>query len=68
VWLIGLAVVVQLWLVAGSLEALLAGDTRVLLPAAGASLALFALSGGVLTFALHLDRRLRHDAEQRGRA
>jgi hypothetical protein len=58
-WLIGTVVVIQLWLVAAALDALLGGETGVLIPAAIASLALFLLNAGLLTLVLRFDRRLR---------
>jgi hypothetical protein len=61
-WLIGIVVVVQLWLVTAALEALLAGHTAVLVPAAVASLALLGLNGGLLLFVYRLDRSIRQDA------
>lgn len=60
-WLIGIVVVIQLWLVSAALDALLGGDRQVLVPAAIASLALFLLNGGLLFFVLRFDRRLRRE-------
>ncbi|MBI4563770.1 MAG: hypothetical protein HY716_03635 [Planctomycetes bacterium] len=57
--LIGVVVIVQLWLVSASLDALLSGDMKVLVPAAIASLLLFFLNGGLLLHALAFDRRTR---------
>lgn len=64
-WLIGVVVVIQLWLVATALEALLGGQTAVLWPAVLASLLLFGLNGGLLLFVLRLDRRLRDEGFER---
>ncbi|MEO7327828.1 MAG: DUF6755 family protein [Minicystis sp.] len=50
-------VVIQLWLVTASLEALLGGDRDVLAPAAIASAVLFAFNGALLLQALSYDRR-----------
>jgi alkylhydroperoxidase/carboxymuconolactone decarboxylase family protein YurZ len=58
-WLIGTVVIIQLWLAAAALDALLGGETSVLVPAAVASLALFLLNGSLLLFVLRFDRRLR---------
>jgi F0F1-type ATP synthase assembly protein I len=58
-WLIGIVVVIQLWLVSAALDALLGGDRHVLLPAALASLVLFLLNGSLLLFVLRFDRRVR---------
>jgi hypothetical protein len=58
--LIGLLVVIQLWLVAAAVDALLARQAAVLVPTAAASLALFGLSGGLLWYVVSFDARLRH--------
>jgi hypothetical protein len=58
-WLIGTVVVIQLWLVAAALDALLGGETRILVPAAVASLVLFLLNAGLLLFVLRFDRRVK---------
>lgn len=55
---------IQLWLVAAALDALLSTDHEVLLPAALGSLAIFAVNGLLLLAALSFDRRVqsrRHD-------
>jgi hypothetical protein len=67
-WLVGIVVIVQLWLVAAALDALLGRETSVLLPAALASLVLFVLNGSLLLYVLRFDRRLRARSEdgQRG--
>jgi hypothetical protein len=57
--LIATLVVIQLWLVAAAVESLLAHDVNVLVPAAIASLSLFALSGGLLWYVVSFDARLR---------
>ena len=61
-WLVGIVVIVQLWLVSAALEALLAGNTRVLIPSALVSLALLGSNGGLLRFVAGLDRRIRRSA------
>ena len=58
--LIALLVVIQLWLVAAALDALLARQFVVLVPTAIASGVLFALSGGLLWYVVSFDARLRH--------
>ena len=58
--LIATLVVIQLWLVAAALDALLARELRVLVPTAFASAALFALSAGLLWYVVSFDARLRH--------
>jgi hypothetical protein len=58
--LIALLVVIQLWLVAAAVDALMARQTAVLAPTAIASGVLFALSGGLLWYVVSFDARLRH--------
>ena len=57
--LIALLVVIQLWLVAAALEALVARQIVVLVPTAIASGVLFVLSGGLLWYVVSFDARLR---------
>ena len=58
--LIALLVVIQLWLVAAAVDALMARQTTVLVPTVIASGVLFALSGGLLWYVVSFDARLRH--------
>jgi hypothetical protein len=58
--LIAILVVIQLWLVAAAVDALLARQTTVLIPTAVASAVLFVLSGGLLWYVISFDARLRH--------
>ena len=58
--LIATLVVIQLWLVAAALDALLARQIAVLVPTALASGALLMLSGGLLWYVVSFDERLRH--------
>lgn len=57
--LIATLVVIQLWLVAAALDALLARQTAVLMPTALAAGGLFALSAALLWWVVSFDRRLR---------
>ena len=57
--LIALLVVIQLWLVAAALDALVARQFAVLGPTAIASGVLFVLSGGLLWYVVSFDARLR---------
>jgi hypothetical protein len=57
--LIGTLVVIQLWLVAAALDALLGGQTGVLIPAAIASVALLGINGGLLLYIIRFDERVR---------
>ena len=58
--LIALLVVIQLWLVAAAVDALMSRQMIVLVPTAIASGVLFALSGGLLWYVVSFDARLRH--------
>jgi hypothetical protein len=58
--LIALLVVIQLWLVAAAVDALMSRQTVVLVPTAIASGVLFLLSGGLLSYVVSFDARLRH--------
>ena len=58
--LIAILVVIQLWLVAAAVDALMARQTAVLMPTAIASVVLLALSGGLLWYVVSFDARLRH--------
>ena len=58
--LIAILVVIQLWLVAAALDALLARHLAVLVPTAVASIVLFVLNGGLLWYVVSFDARLRH--------
>ena len=52
-------VVLQLWLLTATMNAYLGGDERVIWPAAGASLACFALNAGLLRYLYYIDRARR---------
>jgi len=58
--MIAILVVIQLWLVAAAVDALMARQTTVLLPTAVASSLLLALSVGLLWYVVSFDARLRH--------
>jgi hypothetical protein len=57
--LIATLVVIQLWLVAAALDALLARQLSVLVPTTLAAGGLFALNAGLLWWVLSFDKRLR---------
>jgi hypothetical protein len=57
--LVATTVIVQLWLLTFSMEALLRGQYKTLLPAALASTALFIINGGLLRYVFHFDREAR---------
>ena len=50
-------VVLQLWLLTATMNAFLAGQERVIIPAAVASIVCFALTGGLLTYIYRMERR-----------
>jgi hypothetical protein len=56
---IGIVVIVQLWLLSAAVDALLSGNTTVLVPATLASLALLAVNFGLLMYGVTFDRRIR---------
>jgi hypothetical protein len=58
---IGTLVIIQLWLVAASLEALYSDQTRVLVPATLASAALLAINVALLLHVRSFDRRMRQE-------
>jgi hypothetical protein len=57
--LIGVLVVLQLWLLATSVEAVLAGEAGAATPAAIASAVLLAVNAALLRYVSSLDRRVR---------
>ena len=50
-------VVLQLWLLTATMNAFLAGQQSVILPAAAASIVCFALNAGLLVYLYRLERR-----------
>jgi Sec-independent protein secretion pathway component TatC len=58
--LIAILVVIQLWLVAATVDALMARETTVLVPTAVASTVLFLMSGALLWYVISFDARMRH--------
>lgn len=61
---VGVGVVIQLWLLGASLEALLAGDGALALPATGVSALLLAINGGLLLYVVRVDRRTREETHR----
>ncbi len=57
--LVGTCVVVQLWLLSVSMEALLAGNTRTLVPAALGSTVLLAINAGLLRYVFNFDEEVQ---------
>jgi pilus assembly protein TadC len=60
--LIAVVLIIQLWLVAAALDALLSADTGVLVPSAVVSLALFMLNAGLLWYVVTFDERVRRSS------
>jgi len=52
-------VILQLWLLAATMNAYLGGDERVVWPAAAASVACFLLNAGLLRYLYFIDRERR---------
>lgn len=52
-----MVVVLQLWLLTATMNAFLAGQERVIVPAAVASIVCFALNAGLLTYIYKMERR-----------
>jgi UDP-N-acetylmuramyl pentapeptide phosphotransferase/UDP-N-acetylglucosamine-1-phosphate transferase len=57
--LIATLVVIQLWLIATAVDALLGRQTDVLVPTMGGSAVLFLLAAGLLWYVVSFDARLR---------
>ena len=55
--LVLMTVVLQLWLLTATMNAFLAGQERVVIPAAVASIVCFALNLGLLSYLYRLERR-----------
>jgi hypothetical protein len=60
--LIAVVLIIQLWLVAAALDALLSGETGVLTPSAVVSFALFILNAGLLWYVVTFDERVRRSS------
>jgi len=58
--LVASAVVVQLWLLTVSMEALLGGHYNTLIPAAAGSTLLLAVNAGLLRYVFRFDRDTHH--------
>jgi hypothetical protein len=58
-FLVATTVVIQLWLLTVSMEALLSGAMRTLLPAAVASTILLCVNTGLLRYVFRFDRQVR---------
>jgi len=58
-FLMATTVVVQLWLLTVSMEALLSGAMKTLVPAAAASTVLLFINAGLLRYVFRFDRQMR---------
>lgn len=63
--LVASAVVLQLWLLTVSMEALLGGEYKTLVPAAAGSTLLLLVNAGLLRYVFRFDRQT-HERELRG--
>lgn len=61
-FLVATTVVIQLWLLTVSMEALLSGAIRTLVPAAAASTILLGTNAGLLRYVFRFDRQIRSRA------
>jgi hypothetical protein len=57
--LVIMLVVLQLWLLTATMNAFLAGQERVIIPAAAASILCFALNAGLLSYIYRMERQRR---------
>jgi hypothetical protein len=58
-FLVATTVVIQLWLLTVSMEALLSGAIRTLVPAAAGSTILLCINAGLLRYVYRFDRQIR---------
>ena len=58
-FLVATTVVIQLWLLTVSMEALLSGAMKTLVPAAAASTILFCINAGLLRYVFRFDHQIR---------
>ena len=62
--LVAIAVVLQLWLLTVSMEALLGGKTGTLIPAAIGSTVLLAINAGLLRYVFRFDREIQQGDQE----
>ena len=62
--LVGTAVVLQLWLLTVSTEALLSGQSRILLPAAAGSSVLLLINASLLRYVFGFDRDVEREHQE----
>jgi hypothetical protein len=59
--LIGIGVVVQLWLLAASVDAVMRHEAITAVHAAGGSLVVFAINGLLVLYVFNFDRKIKRD-------
>lgn len=62
--LVASTVVVQLWLLTVSLEAVLSGETRIVIPAAIGSTVLLVINAGLLRYVFRFDNEVRRHRQE----
>jgi hypothetical protein len=62
--LVASTVVVQLWLLTVSLEALLSGETRIVIPASIGSTVLLAINAGLLRYVFRFDEEVLRERQE----
>ncbi len=62
--LVASTVAVQLWLLTVSMEALLAHETRILIPAAVGSSVLLLINAGLLRYVFRFDREIQRTSQE----
>jgi hypothetical protein len=63
-FLIGIGVVVQLWLLAASVDALMSHQEKTSVHAAIGSAVVFAINGLLVLYVFNFDRRIKRDSER----
>ena len=63
-FLVATTVVVQLWLLTVSMEALLSRESHILIPAAISSTILLAVNAGLLRYVFRFDREAQHGPQE----
>lgn len=63
--LVATTVIVQLWLLTVSTEALLSGQTKTLVPAAGGSTVLLFINAALLRYVFRVDHEIDHELAEK---
>ena len=64
--LVGIGVVVQLWLLAASVDAFMRHEAGTAVYATVASIAIFVINGLLVLYVFNFDRRIKQDDQDRG--